>query len=260
MHVVWTGVLAALLIGYFALEGCTLGAGMLLPVLGRGQEGRDRVVAAIAPYTLAGEVWLVGAAGVLIGAFPAAERQVVGGLYPLMVTLLLGWILRDAGLWFRRRLDGPRWRAGWDAALCLGSAVLAWSVGAALVGTALTAVPPGGPSPAAFAGGLLTAALFALHGRVFLGWRLPGEHGPARSGRRLALSAAVAALPAAACLALTAAPLAAMSAPPATLSLLAFAVLPFTPVLIGAQVWVWRTFGPETRIGDGRTARIPSFF
>ncbi len=40
----------------------------------------------------------------------------------------------------------------------------------------------------------------------------------------------------------------------------ALTVLPFTPVLIGVQVWVWRTFGPETRNGDGRTARIPSFF
>src|SRR5690606_31458204 len=86
------------------------------------------------------------------------------------------------------------------------------------------------------------------------------EHGPARGGGRLALSAAVAALPAAVCLAAVAPSLAASAAPPETLSVLALVVLPFTPVLIGAQVWVWRTFGPRTRIGDGPTARIPSFF
>ena len=179
----------------------------------------------------------------------------IGGLYPLIVALLLCWILRDAGLWFRRRLDGPRWRARWDMAICLASAGLASSLGAALAATLL-----GGMSPVVLFFGLIVAALFALHGRVFLGWRLPGEHGPARSGRRLALSAAVAALPAAVCLALLTPSLAMLAAPPATLSVLALTVLPFIPVLIGVQVWVWRTFGPETRIGDGRTARIPSFF
>lgn len=256
MHVVWTGVLAGLLIGYFALEGFTLGAGMLLPVLGRDQAGRDRIVAAIAPFTLAGEVWLVAAAGVLIGAFSRAEHAVFRGLYPVIVALLLCWVLRDAGLWFRRRLDGPRWRAGWDLVICVASAGLAVSLG-----TALVTMPLGGTAwPVALLGGVLVAALFALHGRVFLGWRLPREHGPARSGRRLALSAALAALPAAACLAAVAPTLADSAAPPATLSVLALVVLPVAPVLIGAQVWVWRTFGPETRIGDGPTARIPSFF
>ena len=38
----------------------------------------------------------------------------------------------------------------------------------------------------------------------------------------------------------------------------AIIILPITPILIGAQVWVWRTFGPEP--ATGAAARIPSFF
>lgn len=112
MDILWLGVLALLLIGYFALEGFDIGLGMLLPVLGRTRRDRDRIVAAMAPFVLANEVWLVAAIGVLFGAFPSLEGRVLFGLYPVVVALLVSWILRDAGLWFRRRLDGPAWRAG----------------------------------------------------------------------------------------------------------------------------------------------------
>lgn len=127
MDILWLGVLALLLIGYFALEGFDIGLGMLLPVLGRTRRDRDRIVAAMAPFVLANEVWLVAAVGVLFGAFPSLEGRVLSGLYPVVVALLVSWILRDAGLWFRRRLDGPAWRAGWDRVICAGSYGLALS-------------------------------------------------------------------------------------------------------------------------------------
>ena len=46
MDILWLGVFALLLIGYFALEGFDIGVGMLLPVLGRTQRDRDEIVAA----------------------------------------------------------------------------------------------------------------------------------------------------------------------------------------------------------------------
>ncbi|WP_449061592.1 cytochrome d ubiquinol oxidase subunit II [Planomonospora algeriensis] len=112
MDILWSVLFAVLLIGYFALEGANIGLGMLLPVLGRTQEGRDRIVAAAAPFVLAGEVWLVAVAGVLFGVYPRLEGEVLFGLYPMVVCLLVSWIVRDAGLWFRRRTDGLAWRAG----------------------------------------------------------------------------------------------------------------------------------------------------
>jgi cytochrome bd-type quinol oxidase subunit 2 len=258
MEIIWFGVFALLLVGYFALEGFDLGVGMLLPVLGRDQEGRDRLVAAMAPFVLANEVWLVAVAGSLFGVFPALEGEVISGLYPLVVSLLVCWILRDAGLWFRRRMDGRGWRAFWDMVICVASLGLALSVGsgltAALQGLAV--------SPLSLAGGLVVAAAFAFHGWTFVAWRLPGEFGPGRTGKDLLRSGAVAALPAALAAAVLASGLLGHAAPPATLSVLGLVVLPFAPVMVGAQVWVWRTFGfrREPRNGDGRHARIPSFF
>ncbi|WP_068922961.1 cytochrome d ubiquinol oxidase subunit II [Planobispora rosea] len=252
MDILWFGVFAVLLLGYFALEGFDIGLGMLLPVLGRSQEGRDRVVAAMAPYILANEVWLVAVAGVLFGVYPRAEGEVLFGLYPLVVSLLVSWIVRDAGLWFRRRADGRAWRAGWDGAICLGSYGLAFSWGAALVALAngMSITPLG------LAGGAAIAAAFAFHGWTFASWRLPGGlTGARRSGRALLVSACVAAAPAAALLAGAAPWLLGHTAPADTLNVLSLMILPFAPIMLGGQVWVWRTFGP------GRAPeRTPSFF
>ncbi|MFG1944291.1 cytochrome d ubiquinol oxidase subunit II [Nonomuraea sp. NPDC048826] len=254
MELIWFAVFVVLLAGYFALEGFDLGVGLLLPVLGRSRDDRDRMVAAIAPYVLANEVWLVAVAGTLVGVYPLLEGEALPALYPLVVAMLLAWILRDAGLWFRRRIDGPRWRGFWDAMIVLGSLWL--SIGWGLV---LYAAATGFAGPLMHPLGLLFGAaltlLFAWHGRVFLGWRLPGFAGPARTGRALAMSGALAALPALALLGGGMSYLLEHSAPDATLNVLSLMVLPFAPIMVGAQLWIWRTFRP------GKDAdRNPSFF
>jgi cytochrome bd ubiquinol oxidase subunit II len=251
MEIFWFGVLAVLLLGYFALEGFDIGLGILLPVLGQSQAGRDRLVGAMAPFVLAGEVWLVALAGVLFGAFPALEGEVLSGLYPLVVALLLSWIVRDAGLWFRRRADGAAWRGLWDAAICLGSAGLALTWGMTLVALAngLSAPPLAG-----VAAGIVVALAFCLHGWTFAAWRLPGDpaaRGARRSGRALLLTACLAAAPAAVAVAVVASTLVAHAAPPETLTMLGAIVLPCAPILIAAQVWVWRTFS---------RGALPTFF
>ncbi|WP_433496240.1 cytochrome d ubiquinol oxidase subunit II [Sphaerimonospora sp. CA-214678] len=254
MEILWFGTLAVLLIGYFALEGFDIGLGMLLPVLGRTPAGRDRLVGAMGPFVLANEVWLVALVGTLLGAFPILEGRVIGGLYPLVVVLLLSWILRDAGLWFRRRVGGAAWRSWWDAALCLGSAGLALTWG-----MVLTAVVRGLPQDALFdplgiAGGIVVAAVFAFHGWTFAAWRLPGEPvvgGRRRSSRALLGSACVAAAPAAVVVAALASPILDHAAPSATLTVLSVMVLPCVPIMVGAQLWIWRTFA---------RGAVPTFF
>ncbi|MGV9307519.1 MULTISPECIES: cytochrome d ubiquinol oxidase subunit II [unclassified Nonomuraea] len=242
MDVVWLVVFAALLVGYFALEGFDLGAGLLL--VGRSQERRDRTVAAMAPFVLANEVWLVAVAGVLFGAFPLLEGEVIFALYPFVVAMLLGWVLRDAGLWFRRRIEGRAWRAWWDLMIWLGSLVLAAGWGMAIGRLA------GLPWIAGLGLGALTTALFAFHGRTFLAWR--ESRG---TGRGLALSALAAAAPVVVLLAAAAPHLLDNAAPAATLNVLSLMLVPFAPVMVGAQVWVWRTFRPVKGVD-----RIPSFF
>ncbi|MEU4836468.1 cytochrome d ubiquinol oxidase subunit II [Streptosporangium sp. NPDC023615] len=255
MDILWLCVFAVLLVGYFALEGPGIGTGMLLPVLGRTRRDRDEIVAAMAPFVLAGEVWLVAVAGVLFGAFPAAEGEVLFGLYPLVVSLLVSWIVRDAGLWFRRRVDGSAWREGWNVAVCAGSWGLALSWGMALVAMARGLEAPVIGLPG-LAGALPMAALFAFHGWTFLSWRLSGRMtGARRGGWALVASGAAAAAPAAVLLAAFTPWLLDRTASAGALGVLSVIILPFAPVMLGAQVWTWRTFGPE-RAAD----RVPSFF
>ncbi|WP_049575616.1 cytochrome d ubiquinol oxidase subunit II [Nonomuraea sp. SBT364] len=254
MEVLWFALFAVLLAGYFALEGFDLGVGLLLPVLGRTAERRDRMVAAIAPFVLANEVWLVAVAGTMFGVYPLLEGEVLFGLYPLVVAMLLAWIVRDAGLWFRRRVGGARWRRFWDALIALGSLWLSVGWGMALYGAA-TGFASSPVHPVGLLLGVVVTLLFAFHGWTFLGWRAPGLTGAARPGRMLVLTGATAALPALGLLAGAMGYLLDHSAPPATLNVLSLMVLPFAPLMVGAQVWVWRTFRP------GKDAdRIPSFF
>src|SRR5690242_17938777 len=96
---------------------------MLLPVLGRE---RRLTIAAIAPFFLGNEVWLVATAGLLTALFPVLEVHVFGRVWGAVVVLVAGWIVRDMGLWLRGRRDGTRWQAFWDLATVTGS----WAVAA----------------------------------------------------------------------------------------------------------------------------------
>lgn len=252
MEFLWFGTLAVLLTGYFALEGFTIGIGLLLPVPGRTPADRDRLVGAMAPFVLANEVWLVALVGVLLGAFPALEGRVIGELYPLVVALLLSWILRDAGLWFRRRRDGARWRSLWDSALFAGSAGLALTWGLVLAAVARGLRPDALLDPLGFVAGAGLAGVFAFHGRTFAAWRLAGQAGgKRRTGPALLGSACVAAAPAAVTMVALASPILEHAAPAETLTVLSVMVFPCVPILLGAQLWVWRTFS---------RGAVPSFF
>ncbi|REE97617.1 cytochrome d ubiquinol oxidase subunit II [Thermomonospora umbrina] len=248
MELIWLAFLGVLLTGYFALEGFDLGVGLLLPVLGRTQRRRDAMVSAIGPFVLANEVWLVAVAGVLFGAFPVLEGEVLFALYPLVVVMLLSWVLRDAGLWFRRRADGAAWRAGWDWVIAGGSLGLSFGWGVALYAIA-TGFDASLWHPLGLLLGVVVTLAFAFHGRTFLAGRVPEFAG--WSG--LPLSAALAALPVVAVLVAAVPALRDHAAPDETLGALSLMALPFVPFMIGAQVWVWRTFRRDA-------GRVPSFF
>ncbi|WP_150252152.1 cytochrome d ubiquinol oxidase subunit II [Nocardiopsis deserti] len=280
MDLLSSALLALLVVGYLVLAGSDIGLGMLMPRLARGPEQRRRVVAAVAPYFLASEVWLVAAVGVLAGLFPVLEHHVVAELWPVLAVLLAGWLVRDAGLWLRARVDGDRWRMACDCALVAGSWTLAASWGlvvAGLLAGGLTASPFTPLCAAA------VTALFALRGAAFGAERLVGPADSesadvaARDTRPLArlalgavaLAAVAAALPgdpvlspgpAAALAAVLLAALAATSglvgpmlsrhtsavaiAVPGLLVALTALELPSAPIPSTTAVFVWASLGP----------------
>jgi cytochrome bd-type quinol oxidase subunit 2 len=164
-------LLALFVVGYLVLAGSDVGLGMLMPHVARTPAERRRVVAAIAPYFLASEVWLVAAVGVMAGLFPVLEHHVVGSLWPVLVVLLAGLLFRDAGLWFRGRVDSARWRFTCDTAIVAGSWTLAVCWGLVLAG-----LLGGGASLNLFTvlGAAAVVSLFALRGAAFGAERLVG--------------------------------------------------------------------------------------
>ncbi|MDN3354610.1 cytochrome d ubiquinol oxidase subunit II [Actinomadura sp. DC4] len=261
-------------IGYFVLGGADIGVGMLLPFLGRD---RRLTIAAIAPFFLGNEVWLLATAGLLTALFPGMEGDIFGRTWGAVVLLVCGWMVRDMGLWLRGRRDGAAWRSFWDGATVAGSWAVAASWGLAI------GLLMGGGAPL-FA--ITTCGLFALHGAVFAALRL-GTPGPRALAGRLAPAVLVAGVPcalgagaghlgrtappvvalavllvlawlalgarrygaalAASALAIVAVPLlAAANLPDATaaddasLTLTVAGVM--VPLLVAAQAWVWWTF------------------
>ncbi|GIL31462.1 cytochrome d ubiquinol oxidase subunit II [Actinocatenispora comari] len=196
MDVALTAVLLLLVAGWFVLDGYGLGTGILLHRLAPPGWSRRRVLTGVGPVLLANEMWLVAAAGLVAGAFPAAER-VLADAWPAVVPGLAAWVLRDAGLWLRSRRDAVRWRRCWEGAYALGSLVFAACWGLLLGGLALglpTALGLTDPATAWFgpACAVTVVGVLATHGATVTAVRVPSAADRAvRLADRLALPAAV---------------------------------------------------------------------
>jgi cytochrome d ubiquinol oxidase subunit II len=185
---VWFILIAVLWTGYFVLEGFDFGVGMLMPVLGRGEQGevRKRVMLnTIGPVWDGNEVWLLTAGGATFAAFPHWYATMFSGLYLPLLIILVALIVRALGFDYRGKTDDPTWRRRWDYAIFLGSAfpALLW-------GVALTNVVMGLPidaqkeytgnlftllNPVGLLGGLTTVALFLTHGAIFIALKTEGD-------------------------------------------------------------------------------------
>jgi cytochrome d ubiquinol oxidase subunit II len=200
---VWFWLIAALWTGYFLLEGFDFGVGVLLPVLGRRDEARRRVLLdTIGPVWDGNEVWLIVAAGATFAAFPEWYAALFSAFYLPLLLILGALIVRGVGFEYRGKVDSDRWRRGWDRAIFFGSLVPAvlWGVvfGNVVRGIALDAghTYAGGVldllNVHALVGGAATLLLFTAHGAMFVALKTAG---PVRAGaRRVASWVGVAAL------------------------------------------------------------------
>ncbi|WP_193608160.1 cytochrome d ubiquinol oxidase subunit II [Nocardioides lijunqiniae] len=200
---VWFSLIAVLWIGYFVLEGFDFGVGMLLPVIGRTEDERRVLINTIGPVWDGNEVWLLVAGGATFAAFPEWYATLFSGFYLPLLLILVALIVRGLAFEYRHKRDDVTWRARWDFAIIVGSAVPAVLWGVAF-GNILRGVPIDGDleyaggflnllNPYALLGGATTLLLFLTHGAVFISLKTSGrvrEH--ARDlATRLGLGAAV---------------------------------------------------------------------
>jgi len=184
LNTLWFVLLGVLLTGYAILDGFDLGVG-ILHLTARKDEHRREFLNSIGPFWGGNEVWLVTFGGALFAAFPRAYAAVFSGFYTAFMLLLLALIVRAVSMEFRSKLESAAWRRCWDAGFSVASAVATMLFGVA-VGNALLGLPigPAGEwhgrflkllSPYSVLVGLMTVALFALHGAAYLNGKTTGE-------------------------------------------------------------------------------------
>lgn len=188
LKLVWWGLIGVLLIGFALTDGFDLGAGMLLPFVGRNDTERRVVLNTIAPHWEGNQVWLVTAGGALFAAWPMVYAAAFSGFYWAMLLVLFALFFRPAGLDYRSKLADPRWRRTWDWLLFTGSLVPALVFGVAF-GNLLLGVPFelddtlrshysgsffGLLNPFGLLAGLVSVVMLLSHGAAWLALRADG--------------------------------------------------------------------------------------
>ncbi len=174
----WFVLLGILICGYAILDGFDLGVGILHLFVARDDPERRLVMNSIGPLWDGNEVWLVTFGGALFAAFPVAYATVFSSFYEAFHLLLMCLIGRAVSLEFRSKVHSARWRKLWDASFFLSSLTAALLLGVA-AGNILAGMQLGPQH--VYEGsllsqlhwypilvGLLTVALFTLHGAIYL--------------------------------------------------------------------------------------------
>lgn len=203
LNIIWFMLLTVLLTGYALLEGFDLGVG-ILHLFSRKNEDRRVIMNAIGPVWDGNEVWLITFGGALFAAFPAAYATAFSAFYTPFMMLLCALIFRAASMEFRSKVDSARWRGVWDVLFSVSSAVasllLGVAAGNAMRGLAINerGVYQGGffdfLTPFCLLTGLLTVAMFALHGALYLRLKTEGALNARAAGWAARSSVAVAIL------------------------------------------------------------------
>ena len=193
------GWLAVGLIMYLfaATGGFDLGAGMLVPFIGKTDAERRVVINTIGPTWDGNQVWLITAGGAIFAIFPRVYAASFSGFYFGILLVLWALFFRPVAFEFRSKLPSQQWRTFWDWALCFGSFIPALVIGVA-IGNLFLGVPfqvdpltlrfmygdVQSPSafidllmllrPFALVTGLLCVSMMVMHGSAYLAMRTSG--------------------------------------------------------------------------------------
>lgn len=174
---VWFTIFVILLTGYAILDGFDLGVGML-HMFSKSDTERRLMLNSIGPVWDGNEVWLVTAGGALFAGFPSIYATICSAFYIPVMILLSGLIFRAVAIEFRSKNQSAVWRWSWDVLFSLASLLIALGLGL-VVGNLIRgiAIDAEGEfigtftdflNPYALTISVLTAALFAMHGGIYI--------------------------------------------------------------------------------------------
>ncbi len=140
LRFVWWVLIGVLCIGFAVTDGFDMGVGILTSVIGKDDTERRLLINSVAPHWDGNQVWLITAGGALFAAWPLVYATVFSGFYIAMILTLASLWLRPLAFDYRSKITNPTWRANWDRALFVGSAVPPIVIGVAF-GNLLQGVP-----------------------------------------------------------------------------------------------------------------------
>jgi cytochrome bd ubiquinol oxidase subunit II len=189
LRLIWWLFLGVLLIGFAIMDGFDLGVAMLLPFVTRTDAERRIAINSIGPFWEGNQVWLILGGGAIFAAWPPVYATSFSGFYIAMFLVLAALIVRPVGFEFRNKIPDVRWRTFWDYALFCGGLVPSVVFGVAF-GNLLQGVPFRIDSdlrvvyegsglfellnPFGLLCGLLSAAMLATHGAIYLALKTEG--------------------------------------------------------------------------------------
>ena len=156
-------------------------------MVGKNESERRAIVTTLGPLWDGNEVWVLVAGGATFAAFPEWYATLFSGFYLPLFLILVALILRGVAFEYRSKRSDGSWRARWDAAIVIGSALpaLLWGVAFANIVRGVPLKELNGNveydggffnllNPFALLGGLTFVAIFMTHGAVFLSLKTSG--------------------------------------------------------------------------------------
>ena len=189
LKVIWWAVVGLLIVGFAILDGWDLGAGILLPYVGRSDDERRVVLNSVGPTWEGNQVWFITAGGATFAAWPLVYATAFSGFYIALIVVLFALFLRPVGFDYRSKVPDPRWRSAWDWGIFVAGFVPTLVFGVAF-GNLLLGVPfhfdgdqrsfytgsfIGLLNPFALLAGLVSVAMLTMHGGLYLQLRTEGE-------------------------------------------------------------------------------------
>lgn len=184
LEFVWFSAFVILVTGYAILDGFDLGVGML-HLFSKKDNERRLMLNSIGPVWDGNEVWLVTAGGALFAGFPDVYATLCSAFYIPIMVLLTGLIFRAVAIEVRSKQTMAWWRWMWDILFSFASLVIAFGLGI-VMGNLIRGIPLdshkefigdfiGLLNPYSILIGVLTVAVFFMHGSIYILMKTEGE-------------------------------------------------------------------------------------